>query len=98
MAEKLAFQIGDIVKRQIDNLIVDDGLIILATRNQKLNKEFLSTGILKIIGIEKVAKNEIVVNKPFDYVIGKIQSFTEDYANLDGDFKFILVYEAELTR
>lgn len=98
MANKLTFQIGDVIKRHKKNHIVDDGLIILATKNQNLSEDFLSTGILKIIGIEKIAKNEIVVEKPFDYVIGKIKSFTDDYVNLDINFKFINVFEDELTR
>jgi len=94
----MKFKIGDIVKKGQSN----ETLIILATKEFSLTIENLKEahGELFIVGIEKIAKNGIQVQQPYDYIIGKIESYKDNSNDciLDDHFKFQSVFEDDLTR
>lgn len=68
----MKFKIGDRVKWEF-NKYVNDRYLILATREQDLNINFLKSleGKIKIHKIKKLAEIEIKVKKDYDYKICK---------------------------
>ena len=92
----MELEIGTIVRRISDRNKLNR-YIILATKKQKLDNEFLASksGEFHINNFEKIAENKLEVTGGFDYLIClQDEYFTNGKSNLTGNF--ILVTEEEI--
>jgi len=90
----MKFDIGSRV-RWLDDLVVKNRYIVMATKEQKLDTEFLRSREIDIYKIEVMAENGIEVTGGFDYKICKENDqLREGLCELTGPF--IPVFEDSL--
>lgn len=91
----MKYNISEIVKYYKDS---DNTYIILATKEQPLNIEYLKSikGIIKIDRLEEFAKANIKVSNGFDYIIMTLRSIKDGSAIIDTDS--INVFENDIER
>lgn len=84
----MKYSIGNIVKYYKDS---NDSYIILATKIQSLNSDFLekSEGKYTISRIEEIAKHNLEVLPGTDYAISKIINFNNGIAFLDEKINYV---------
>ena len=88
----MKFEIAQIV---IHNNNLENRHLVLATKEQDLNLDFLKSkkGIYYIKNIEKIATNNLTVINGFDYKIGRIIGNGNGYSIVG---KFIDVFENDI--